>query len=62
MDMVVAVTGRNEKTLKSWGIDYLTCHVHFQLACHLLSGGQPDDDKLIFSKDEGKVLGLGSRF
>lgn len=57
MDMVVAVTGRNEKTLKSWGIDYLTCHVHPNSHATYYPGASQMTIKLIFSKDEGKVLG-----
>lgn len=57
MDMVVAVTGRNEKTLQSWGVDYLTCHAHPNSHATYYPGSSQMTIKLIFSKNEGKVLG-----
>lgn len=56
MDMVVAVTGRNERTLERWGIDYLTCHVHPNSHATYYPGSSQMTIKLIFSP-EGKVLG-----
>jgi len=57
MDMVVAVTGRNEKTLKGWGVDYLTCHAHPNSHATYYPGSSQMTIKLIFSKNDGKVLG-----
>lgn len=56
MDMVVAATGRNERTLQRWGIDYLTCHVHPNSHATYYPGSSQMTIKLIFSP-EGKVLG-----
>ncbi len=56
MDMVVAVTGRNERSLQRWGIDYLTCHVHPNSHATYYPGASQMTIKLIFSP-EGKILG-----
>jgi pyruvate/2-oxoglutarate dehydrogenase complex dihydrolipoamide dehydrogenase (E3) component/rhodanese-related sulfurtransferase len=56
MDLAVAVTGRNERALQRWGIDYLTCHVHPNSHATYYPGSSQMTVKLIFSP-EGKVLG-----
>ncbi|HCF48855.1 MAG TPA: CoA-disulfide reductase [Syntrophomonas sp.] len=57
MDMVVAVTGRNEKTLQQWGVDYLVCHAHPNSHATYYPGSSQMSIKLIFSRPEGKILG-----
>ncbi len=57
MDMVVAVTGSNEKTLKRLGVDYLACHTHPAPHATYYPGGTQMYMKLIFSPGDGKVMG-----
>ena len=57
MDMVAAVTGSNEKTLKRLGIDYLACHTHPAPHATYYPGGTQMFMKLLFTPQEGKVLG-----
>jgi NAD(P)H-nitrite reductase len=42
MELVMAVTGANARTLKSQGIEYLTCHTHPFPHATLLPGGTAD--------------------
>lgn len=57
MDMVVAVTGSNEKTLNRLGREHLACHTHPAPHATYYPGGTPMAMKLIFSPGDGKVLG-----
>lgn len=57
MDLVVAVTGANARTLKSQGIEYLSCHTHPFPHATYYPGGQQMAMKLLFAPVTGKVLG-----
>lgn len=57
MDMTVAVTGKNEKDLKELGIDYLACHVHPASHATYYPNSNQMTLKLLFTSDEGKILG-----
>lgn len=57
MDMAVAVTGSNEKTLRKLGWDFLTCHTHPAPHATYYPGGIQMSIKLIFTPGEGKILG-----
>lgn len=57
MGQVVAVTGANEKTLKRLGKDYLCCYLHPASHATYYPGAEDLAFKLIFTPDEGKVLG-----
>ncbi|MDD4803438.1 MAG: CoA-disulfide reductase [Syntrophomonas sp.] len=57
IDMVVAVTGANEKTLKKLEIEYRTCYLHPASNASYYPGSGDIALKLIFSPEDGKVLG-----
>ncbi|MBC7076190.1 MAG: pyridine nucleotide-disulfide oxidoreductase family protein [Syntrophomonadaceae bacterium] len=57
MDMVVAVTGKNEKSLSKLGRDYLTCHIHPNSHATYYPGSTQMTLKLLFSPGEGQILG-----
>ncbi len=57
MDMTVAVTGANEKTLMRLGIDYLDCQIHSDPHAAYYPGGVQMSMKLLFTPLEGKILG-----
>ncbi|MEQ8175299.1 MAG: FAD-dependent oxidoreductase [Syntrophomonadaceae bacterium] len=57
MDLVIGVTGANEKTLKSRGIEYLSCHTHPFPHATYYPGGRQMAAKLLFAPVTGKVLG-----
>jgi len=57
MDMVAATTGKNEKALKAEGIEYKVCHTHPASHATYYPGSTEMTVKLIFTPDEGKVLG-----
>lgn len=57
MDIVVAVTGKNEKSLKDLGWKYLTCHIHPNSHATYYPGSTQMTLKLLFSPGEGEVLG-----
>lgn len=57
MDMVAASTGKNEKALKAEGIDYRVCHTHPNSHAAYYPGSTDISMKLLFTPDEGKVLG-----
>lgn len=56
-DMVAAVTGKNEKTLQRLGWDYKSCHLHPASHATYYPGSTEMSIKLLFSPEEGKVLG-----
>jgi NADPH-dependent 2,4-dienoyl-CoA reductase/sulfur reductase-like enzyme/rhodanese-related sulfurtransferase len=57
MELVMAVTGANARTLKSQGIEYLTCHTHPFPHATYYPGGRQMAAKLLFAPVTGKVLG-----
>ncbi|HWP96691.1 MAG TPA: FAD-dependent oxidoreductase [Syntrophomonadaceae bacterium] len=57
MDMAVAVTGTNEKQLRKLGMPYLACHTHPAPHATYYPGGSQMSIKLLFTPEEGKVLG-----
>ena len=57
IDMVAAATGKNEKSLKADGIDYLFCHTHPASHATYYPGATDMTMKLLFTPEEGKVLG-----
>ncbi|NLU49869.1 MAG: FAD-dependent oxidoreductase [Syntrophomonadaceae bacterium] len=57
IDLVVAVTGNNEKNLRKLGWDYLVCHTHPAPHATYYPGGTQMTAKLLFTPEEGKVLG-----
>ena len=57
MDMTVAVTGANEKTLMRLGIDYLDCQIHSDPHAAYYPGGVQMSMKLLFTPLEGRILG-----
>lgn len=56
-DLTVAATGNNEKVLKSKNIDYKVIHIHPGSHAGYYPGAFPISLKLIFSPNEGKILG-----
>lgn len=56
-DVTVAATGNNEKTLNRFGIPYLCCHIHASSHAGYYPGATPMAIKLLFSPEEGQVLG-----
>lgn len=56
-DLTVASTGLNEKQLKSKGIDYSKTYVHGFSHASYYPKAFPITIKLLFAKDNGKVLG-----
>jgi NADPH-dependent 2,4-dienoyl-CoA reductase/sulfur reductase-like enzyme/rhodanese-related sulfurtransferase len=57
MDMVVAVTGSNEKRLGQQGINYLACHTHPAPHATYYPGSSQMSMKVLFTPGEGKLLG-----
>jgi len=56
-DMTVASTGANEKLLKRENIAYLSSFTQSGSHASYYPGAQPIDIKLLFSPDDGKILG-----
>ncbi len=56
-DLTVALTGNNEKTLKRYGTPYLVSYTQSGSHASYYPGAQNMNIKLIFSPDDGKVLG-----
>ena len=56
-DLTVASTGMNEKTLKQKQISYLKSYTHSYSHATYYPGAERLAIKLLFSPDEGKVLG-----
>lgn len=57
MDMTIAVTGRNEKKLKELSWNYSVCHIHSNSHAIYYPGANQMTIKLLFTPQEGKVLG-----
>ncbi|MBT2685437.1 CoA-disulfide reductase [Bacillus sp. ISL-37] len=57
LDMTVAATGNNEKTLKRLGISYDVVHVHPSSHAGYYPGAFPIALKLIFDRETGKIFG-----
>ncbi len=57
IDMTVAVTGANGKSLSNSGIPFLACHIHPASHAAYYPGGTQMSIKLFFTPDEGKILG-----
>jgi NADPH-dependent 2,4-dienoyl-CoA reductase/sulfur reductase-like enzyme/rhodanese-related sulfurtransferase len=57
MDMAIAITGKNEKQLQQLGWDYMSCHVHPNSHATYYPGGSQMSIKLLFTPQEGKILG-----
>ncbi|NPV90938.1 MAG: pyridine nucleotide-disulfide oxidoreductase family protein [Firmicutes bacterium] len=57
LGQVVAVTGANEKTLQKLGIGHLSCYLHPASHATYYPGAEDLAFKLIFTPDEGKILG-----
>ncbi|HOV79977.1 MAG TPA: DUF2284 domain-containing protein, partial [Bacillota bacterium] len=55
--LAAAVTGGNEKSLRKTGVKFLTCHLHPQSHAAYYPGGSQMSLKLLFTPDEGRVLG-----
>jgi len=56
-DITVAITGNNERTLKKNGVSYEKSFTHSPSHAGYYPGAIPMSIKLIFSKDDGKILG-----
>ena len=56
-DMTVAATGNNEKLLKRFGISYEKSFTHSASHSEYYPGAQSISIKLLFSPDNGKILG-----
>lgn len=56
-DMTVALTGNNEKTLKRYGIPYRISYTQSGSHASYYPGSQMMNVKLIFTPDDGKILG-----
>jgi len=56
-DMTVACTGASEKTLKRAGIPYDKVYLHPGHHVGYFPGAHPIDIKLLFSPDDGRILG-----
>ncbi len=57
LGLTVAYTGKNEKDLRKLGINYLACHLHPPSHARYYPGSTEMTVKLLFTPDEGKVLG-----
>ncbi|MGI5920976.1 MAG: FAD-dependent oxidoreductase [Syntrophomonadaceae bacterium] len=55
--MTAAFTGKNEKQLRKLGWEYQACHIHPNSHAVYYPGATPMTIKLLFTPDEGKVLG-----
>ncbi|NLG15755.1 MAG: FAD-dependent oxidoreductase [Fibrobacter sp.] len=56
-DLTAAVTGINEKTAKTKGIPYLKSYTHSASHASYYPGATPVSIKLLFSPEDGRVLG-----
>ena len=56
-DITVAVTGNNERMLKKAGVDYEKSFTHSASHAGYYPGAIPMSIKLLFKKDDGKLLG-----
>lgn len=56
-DLAIASTGLNEKKLKQLGISYQAIFVHPASHASYYPGAKPVSLKLLFSPDDGKILG-----
>lgn len=56
-DLTVAVTGNNEKVLRNLAMDYKVLHIHPGSHAAYYPGAFPMSLKLIFSPNNGKLLG-----
>ncbi|HWQ62529.1 MAG TPA: CoA-disulfide reductase [Negativicutes bacterium] len=56
-DLTVAATGNSEKVLKRMGIDYQVLHIHPGSHASYYPGAFPMSLKLLFTPQEGKILG-----
>jgi NADPH-dependent 2,4-dienoyl-CoA reductase/sulfur reductase-like enzyme/peroxiredoxin family protein/rhodanese-related sulfurtransferase/TusA-related sulfurtransferase len=56
-DLTAGSTGLTEKTLKKWGIDYLTSVTHSSSHASYYPGAKPLTIKLLFAPDDGKLYG-----
>ncbi len=56
-DMTVAVTGKNERHLEQLGWQYLSCLAHPNSHATYYPGASQMTAKLLFSPDDGKILG-----
>ena len=56
-NLTVAMTGKNEKQLQSLGWDYMACHIHPNSHATYYPGATQMTLKLLFSSQDGKVLG-----
>ncbi|MDH7498597.1 MAG: rhodanese-like domain-containing protein, partial [Syntrophomonadaceae bacterium] len=57
MDLVIAVTGANAKTLQAMGREHLACHIHPAAHATYYPGGSQMSLKLLFEPGGGRVLG-----
>ena len=57
MNMVAAVTGKNEKTLKSLGWDYYTCHIVPSSHATYYPRATDLTIKILFNPESGKLFG-----
>lgn len=56
-EMAAACTGRNEKALHRLGIDYKACHIYPASHATYYPGASELAVKILFTPDEGKLLG-----
>lgn len=56
-EMAAACTGRNEKELRRLGIDYRVCHIYPASHAAYYPGASELAVKILFTPDEGKLLG-----
>ncbi|CFX41775.1 FAD-dependent pyridine nucleotide-disulphide oxidoreductase [Syntrophomonas zehnderi OL-4] len=56
-NMTIAATGKNEYELNRAGIKYLTCHIHPNSHATYYPGATQMTAKLLFTPDNGKILG-----
>lgn len=56
-DLTAATTGNNEKNLQRQAIPYLTVHIHPNSHAGYYPGAKPMALKLLFSPEDGKILG-----
>lgn len=57
MNLAVGVTGRNEKTLRSLGIDFESCHLFPAAHATYYPGSTELGIKILFAPSDGKLLG-----
>ena len=56
-DISVAVTGKNEKSLKAAGVNYMKSHTHSASHAGYYPGSTPMSVKLLFAPEDGRILG-----